>query len=1118
MIRYQQPAKQTATDTINTLSSRLSTATLLEDRRAAILGLRSFAKLYPASVASGALRDLIAGLRRDGEDPDTLKIVLETLLMLFDPDANSPEASEDIPLWLADEFTQRQDNITALLDLLDAGEFFLRLYSLQLLLQICAARPQRTQESMFTAPLGIPRITSVLEDKREAVRNEALLLLVALTPTSAELQKVVAYENTFDRIFVLIDGEGGLTHGSTIVQDCLSLLSNLLKLNISNQSYFREMGCIAKVGKLLTQVIKEEEAPDGVSEWIRPQRDINLWGLLTVLQLFLIRGSQGTSLSQDAFWRSGVLQRVLQIAFHQTFAPNVRARALETCADIIRGNPALQEQFGDLAVPAVRQVSSVTNGRATPKATSVKSGTSTPTNAQMSNVIESLLDLTLDSSVSSLFDVRLAACNCVKAFFEAHEGIRGHVLRRAIEGHRSGDDTVPNILTVLLEPPNTRSNPDPYQQWMAAVLLMHLLNDYPENKEAALHVSENETDGDEEYEIVTFIQSITSNVVAGVQHPEDERALIGYLMLLSTWLFEDPNAVNDLLGEGSTVQGLISAVKVASPTMPLVAGLCTFLLAIVYEFSTKESPIPRATLHGLLQKGLTREVFIDKLTKLRESPFIRDFEVLPVVSDNGLPEVYFDQTFVEFFKDNFSRFLRAIDREPGFEVSILANGVQKGVSRELVDSLRAEIEEQKSALEAAEIELVSLRQKFEQEELENRRTKESTAIELGRIKHINQSLQSNHEEEVQSLQQELARQSNALISSHEAALAQIRKEHTAAVELSARQQKAEKDYLEQRRSGLEREVARHKENLAKQQAEAEKVARQSSHIQKEQQAEIESLHKNLKAFEDQLSKTRKEHETQLRTQKSELETQLNSLRTRAEDSDKKLATTTSSLQASQKDLETIKTKLQSAEDRALKAETSLKQSQTTLDTLKSENTSLQTQLTQAKSQTTTSQSELSTLRTQLTTLQTQLTTAQSDLKAAKSLPNPDPIPSKTEADINPELLTQLRADLAKAQSELKAAKESRPEITHEELEGLKAAAVKQRDTQIELDDLLVVFADLEGKRSGDKRRLKELGEEVSEDEDEGEEEDGEVEDEEEDDDDDAGEDAGGSEDEDEGKK
>lgn len=120
------PPLQTATATIDTLCGRLSSATLLEDRRAAILGLRSFAKQFPASVASGSLRELIATLRRDGlgetdagrgqddgarpstregGDVDTIRLILETLLMLFKPDESSPEASDEIAFFMADEFS-----------------------------------------------------------------------------------------------------------------------------------------------------------------------------------------------------------------------------------------------------------------------------------------------------------------------------------------------------------------------------------------------------------------------------------------------------------------------------------------------------------------------------------------------------------------------------------------------------------------------------------------------------------------------------------------------------------------------------------------------------------------------------------------------------------------------------------------------------------------------------------------------------------------------------------------------------------------------------------------------------------------------------------------------------
>ena len=839
MLRLAQPpAKQTATDTINTLCSRLQSATLLEDRRAAILGLRSFAKLYPASVASGALRDLIAGLSKDGEDSDTIKSLLETLLMLFEPDQNSLEASEDIKLWLADEFTQRQDNVTTLLDLLESGEFYLRLYSLQILSHISAARPERTQECIFTAPLGVSRLVAVLDDRREAVRNEALVLLVALTPSSTELQKVVAFENAFDRIFHLIEIEGSLTHGSTTVQDCLSLLANLLKLNVSNQSYFREIGCIAKLAKLLSDVMKEENSGDGISEWMKPQRDMNVWGVLTVIQLFLVQGGQGTPLNQGAFWQHGVLLQVLSMAFHADMSVSIRAKSLNTCADLIRANSAIQEQFGDLAVPKPQQERAHTNGHisgtTTPNAPLVVNGEREP--VALSNVIEVLLQLILEPASISLFNVRLAACNCMKAFFADHSGIRLHVLRRAIQGFKDGADEIPNILSVLFEPPTARSSTDSYQVWMASVLLFHLLYENAEAKALALSISEGDTESGEE--VITLIQGITGNVIADIQRVEDERALLGYLMTLCVWLFEEPDAVNDLLSEGSNVQSLIQSVKISSQSLPLVAGLCCLLLGIIYEFSSKDSPVPRKTLHDLLVSSLGREVYIDRLTKLRESVYVRDFEVMAQggPADGGLPEVYFDKTFIDFLKDNFSRLLRAIDRDPGLEVSILTNGVQKGISRELVDSLRAQLDERTKALQSAESEMVGLQRKLEQEQLDHRRTRDSTTVEVNRIKQINQSLHNNHEEELQQLREEAAASRKALIAQHQLQLQDLDQQSKQAMleadnraaktrenneaetaelksiiaELQARLSKTEKDHMQDLQTAHEDHVAEKK--------------------------------------------------------------------------------------------------------------------------------------------------------------------------------------------------------------------------------------------------------------------------------------------------------------------
>lgn len=174
-----------------------------------------------------------------------------------------------------------------------------------------------------------------MQDADQGHFLEGILLLTALTPSSPDLQKLVAFENAFDRIFGIIDAEGSLTHGGITVQDCLSLLANLLRLNVSNQSYFRETGWVKKLHSLLKESLREQDLPDSVANWARPQRDKNVWGLLAVLQLFLIKGSIGTQANQISFWQNGVLTQVLDIAFHRSIDVSIRAEVSRRIHEII---------------------------------------------------------------------------------------------------------------------------------------------------------------------------------------------------------------------------------------------------------------------------------------------------------------------------------------------------------------------------------------------------------------------------------------------------------------------------------------------------------------------------------------------------------------------------------------------------------------------------------------------------------------------------------------------------------------------------------------------------------------------------------------------------------------
>ena len=637
----------------------------------------------------------------------------------------------------------------------------------------------------------------------------------------------MAFENAFDRIFGIVHAEGSLTNGGLVVQDCLSLLANLLRLNASNQSFFRETGGISNVAAILEETLKDEGSADGVSEWTAPQRDKNLWGFMSVIRLLLSGGSAGTQANQNAFWQHGVAFQILEIAFHPTLDVALRSevsslsqlqrayltvvKALLTCADLIRGNKALQEKFAQREI--VFHIDTPPTP-STPSAPKINGNTQRRTSMTV-NVIQGLLDLSLAVSAPQAFDARISACECLKSYFHGHAPIRIHFLTRARDGYLADENEPDNILSILLDEYDGRRTADPYQQWIAAVLLFHLIHDDYDAKNLAMGIAEGDAEKGEE--VVTCIQALAGNLIAKAQKGDDERVTVGYLMLLSGWLYEDPDAVKDFLQEGSCVQNLVQIILQHGQQRTLEAGLCAFLLGIIYEFSTKDCPIPRATLHEVLVGRLGREHFSDKMTRLREHPFIRDFEVLPrgatADSVGGLPDVYFDKTFVDFLKDNFSRVFRAIDRDPTLEVSVVANGVQKGISRELVDSLQAQLEDRTQALQKAEAEILTLERKLGQEQVDHRKAKDSAAIELGRIKSINEGLHKTHDEETQKLRDAHARAVADATKNVERVVANVRDEarkikednETIAARVRARHE-AELADLGAERARLEREL------------------------------------------------------------------------------------------------------------------------------------------------------------------------------------------------------------------------------------------------------------------------------------------------------------------------
>lgn len=128
---------------------------------------------------------------------------------------------------------------------------------------------------------------------------ESLLLLISLTKSNAEIQKIIAFENAFERLLTLIVNEGA-TDGGIVVHDCLQLLQNLLRHNASNQNFFRENSCITQISHLLVKSVEggSVELTHETNDWTDDQKVRNTVAVLELIRTLVSPNSPSTLVNQ----------------------------------------------------------------------------------------------------------------------------------------------------------------------------------------------------------------------------------------------------------------------------------------------------------------------------------------------------------------------------------------------------------------------------------------------------------------------------------------------------------------------------------------------------------------------------------------------------------------------------------------------------------------------------------------------------------------------------------------------------------------------------------------------------------------------------------------------------
>ncbi|GAA5926865.1 hypothetical protein JCM3775_007063 [Rhodotorula graminis] len=681
---------QSATSTIDRLCDRLLSGDERDDRKAALLGLKGLSRDWKAEVGSRALPILLGVLEEDAaEDTEMAKAVVETLSLLCEVEEHDGRpVRDDSGLRNTDVFLATPSALHNLLTLLTPSHFYLRFFSLQLLGILLANRPQQVQQYVLTAAGGIGRLVETLDDSREIIRNESLLLLIALTTQNADIQKLLAFEGAFDKLFNIVRQEGGIGSGGIVVQDCLAAIGGLLRWNVSNQNYFRETSCIPILAPLLlfprpNALSAQSLATFAFQSWSE-QKVINA-GLVISLVRMLVGGAGGSgrSQNQDALLKTGLTRCLIELALASNAPAVLKSQSLNALADIMRSSPDNQTLLTSLIVtPLIPPVtpsspetyvgedgmehprSSVDQDRdedddehaqhhRAPPPTKWRRGTPVP-----AVVAVTALSVNGDGTPGREgLRVRAAAANLFTSYVAGSNDTQLGILStmsapQPDHGDEGGQSTssagsiILHALRVFPAPSASRGGGDQldsYVPFFAALLFSHLICHSEVCKEAArrIYFQGDDTepggagDPDERASLVGILvgnlmmaqreQAHSVNAGLGPERGlEWSRVMVGYLTALSVWLWESPHTVKEFLSEGSNLQVLIQPITQSSGVDSIIQGLCTFLLGICYEFNREPGPISRDTLHPILQSRVGPDQFVSRILRLREDPRFRN--------------------------------------------------------------------------------------------------------------------------------------------------------------------------------------------------------------------------------------------------------------------------------------------------------------------------------------------------------------------------------------------------------------------------------------------------------------------------------------------------------------
>ncbi|XP_029018399.1 general vesicular transport factor p115 isoform X2 [Betta splendens] len=624
-------------ETIQKLCDRVASSTLLEDRRDAVRALKSLSKKYRMEVGTQAMDHLINILQTDRSDSEILGYALDTLYNVICndeeeeqdesedavtplpvsgkhknvsmPDENAQKQADDLGAHFTDKFIQDPEHVTLLLTLLEEFDFHVRWPAVKLLTALLKNQGPQVQGIILVSPMGVSRLMDLLADSREVIRNDGLLLLQQLTKGNAAIQKIVAFENAFERLLDIITEEGS-SDGGIVVEDCLLLLLNLLKNNSSNQNFFKE-------GSYIQRMKPWFEVGDDNSGW-SAQKVTNLHLMLQLVRVMVspVNSPGATASCQKSMYLCGLLQQLCTILMATGVPADILTETINTVSEVIRGSQVNQDYFASVNAPS---------------------------NPPRPAIVVLLMSMVNERQP---FVLRCAVLYCFQCFLYKNQKGQGEIVATLLPSTIDANSiSAGQLLCGGLFSADSLSN------WCAAVALAHALQDNLTQKEQLLRVQLATSMGNPP---VSLLQQCT-NILSQTKSEKGSKVQtrVGLLMLLCTWISNCPIAVTHFLHNQENVPFLTAQISEnLGEDERLVQGLCALLLGIcIYYNDNSLENYTKEKLKQLIEKRIGKENFVEKLS------FVAKHELYSRAAQKPQPvfpspeQMLFDHEFTKLVKE-----------------------------------------------------------------------------------------------------------------------------------------------------------------------------------------------------------------------------------------------------------------------------------------------------------------------------------------------------------------------------------------------------------------------------------------------------------------------------------